>query len=65
MVVGDVVNYKNYVAVVQNVFPLQLALNTGETATCKSEEVTLLMKRSRVIELFENAIIKGGQHVVR
>ena len=59
MHIGDLVNYKNYVAIVTSTEPIKLALNTGETIECLSNEVFPLLSRSNVLELFENAIIGG------
>lgn len=65
MVIGDLVNYRNYVAVVNGVKPLSLALNTGQTITCQESEVVLLMSRSQILEVFEDNIRKGCGHEAR
>lgn len=54
--IGDVVSYKDFIAVITAMEPLTLALNTGETCTCSTADITPLVSSEQVITMFVSAL---------
>lgn len=61
MLVGDIVNYKEFIGVVISTNPLELAVNTGDTIKdVQVEEVVNLMSRKDILTIFESKVLEVG-----
>lgn len=61
MLIGDIVNYREFIGVVISTNPLELAINTGDTIKdVQVDEVVKLISRKDILTIFESKVLEVG-----
>lgn len=61
MLIGDIVNYREFIGVVISTNPLELAINTGDTIKdVQVDEVVKLVSRKDILTIFESKVLEVG-----